>query len=121
MARRSKRVAARKSISKRGKAARKVGKHATAKKRNKLAKRTGKKLSTKTRHSPIVTKARKEKWSPTPAPEIPIETSIIDAMQELAPRVVVVSELEPTRNILPDPDEENRDHGLTADPERPAA
>jgi hypothetical protein len=120
MARRSKSVA-KKSRSKRGKAVRrKATKRAAAKKTNKLAKKMGKKLSKKVRHSPIA-KARKKKRSPTPTLETPIETSVIDVIQEPTPGVLVVSEIEATRIALPDSDEKSDEQSLTPGPERSAA
>ena len=122
MAKRSKRVAVRKSTAKRGKAVRKkAAKRAAAKKTNKLAKKTGKKLSTKARHSPIVTKARKKKRNPTPTLVTPVETTIIDSIPEPTPGVLVVSEIEATHITLPDSDEANHDQEFTPRLERPAA
>jgi hypothetical protein len=120
MARRSKSVA-KKSRSKRGKAVRrKATKRAAAKKTNKLAKKMGKKLSKKVSHSPIAN-ARKKKRGPTPTLETPIETSVIDVIQEPTPGVLVVSEIEATRVPLPDFDAKSDEQNLTPRPERSAA
>lgn len=123
MTRRSKSVA-KKSRLKRGKAVRgkavrrKAVKRAAAKKSNKLAKKMGKKLSKKVRP---ITKVRKKKPSPTPTLETPIETSVIDVIQEPTPGVLVGSEIEATRIALPDSDEKSDEQSLPPRPERSAA
>jgi hypothetical protein len=98
MAKAKKRVAARKKSLKRGKASAKSAgktraKHATPKKAKSKAERA--------RMSAAKPAARK-KPSPGTAerkrvPEMPVETTIIDVVEELAPGVVVVTEYESVR------------------------
>jgi hypothetical protein len=100
MAKAKKRVAARKKISKRGKASakparKKAAKHTTSKKaKSKVrAGRTTPKSAAKKKPSPK-TAARK---APRPAVEVPVEDTIIDVIEEPVPGTVVVTEYESVR------------------------
>jgi hypothetical protein len=118
MAKRKKRVAARKPTSNRGNARRKnlrkeAAKRPAPKKAEKSAKKTGRQLATKVRRGRVTAKtpARKKKQIPVPAREMPIETTIIDVIEEPAPGVMVITEFESVRVALPDSDEKNKDQG----------
>lgn len=123
MAKGKKRVAVRKTTSKRGNARRKTlrkkeaAKRAAPKKAKKSAKKMDKKLATKIRRGGITAKAPagKKKQSLTPAPKMPIETTvettIIDVIEEPAPGVMVITEFESVRVGLPNSNEKNNDQG----------
>jgi hypothetical protein len=110
MAKRKKRVAARKTSPKRGNARRKnLSKKAT----KRAAKKTGRQLATKVRRGGVAAKApaRKKKQGRAPVPEMPIETTIIDVIEEPAPGVLVITEFEAVSVALPDSNEKNKDQG----------
>jgi hypothetical protein len=116
MAKRKKPVAARKPSLKRGNARRKNlrnAKRPAPKKAKKSAKKTARQVATKVRRGGITAKApaRKKKQSLAPAPEMemPIETTIIDVIEEPAPGVMVITEFESIRVGLPDSNEKNKD------------
>jgi hypothetical protein len=118
MAKRKKPVAARKPSLKRGNARRKnlrnkAAKRPAPKKAKKSAKKTARQVATKVRRGGITAKApaRKKKQSLAPAPEmeIPIETTIIDVIEEPVPGVMVITEFESVRVGLPDSNEKNKD------------
>jgi len=105
MAKAKKRVAARKKSSKHGKASAKPA-------RKKAAKRTTpKKPKFKVRHpgmsatKPAAKKKRRLKSAAREAPrqvmELPVETTIIDVIEEPVPGVVVVTEYESVRTAIP--------------------
>jgi len=101
MAKAKKRVAARKASSKRGKAS-------ASPSRKKVAKRvTPKKVKSKVRRAtkPAAKKKRPAKTAVRKAPrqgaEVPVETTIIDVIEELVPGVLVVTEYESVRRAPP--------------------
>ena len=109
MAKRKKRAAARKTASKRGKALHNSApKRVAPKKAKKSVKKAAKKRKSEARGGVTVkAPARKRKQRPAPALEMPIETAIIDVIEEPAPGVMVISEFEAVRVALPDSDEAN--------------
>jgi hypothetical protein len=105
MAKAKKRIAARKKSSKRGKASAKLA-------RKKATKRaTSKKATSKVRRAgmsatkPAAKKKRPPKTAAREAPrqvaEVPVETTIIDVIEEPVPGVVVVTEYESVRTATP--------------------
>jgi hypothetical protein len=105
MAKAKKRVAARKKSSKRGKtsakpARKKAAKRATPKKAKSKVRRAG--ISTT---KPAAKKKRPPKTAAKKAPrqvaEVPVETTIIDVIEEPVPGVVVVTEYESVRTATP--------------------
>jgi hypothetical protein len=105
MAKATKRVAARKKNSKRGKtsaepARKKAAKSATPKKAKSKVRRAGisarKPAAKKTQ--PPKTAARK---APRHVVEVPVETTIIDVIEEPVPGVLVVTEYESVRTATP--------------------
>jgi hypothetical protein len=111
MAKAKKRVAAHKKSSKRGKASakparKKPAKRAAPKKAKSKVRRAGMsatKPAAKKKRPPR-TAARK---APTQVSEVPVETTIIDVIEEPVPGVVVVTEYESVRTATPiSPDDE---------------
>jgi hypothetical protein len=105
MAKAKRRAAARKKSSKRGKASvkptrKKAAKRATPKKAKSKVRRAGMsatKPAAKKRRPPK-TAARK---TPRQVAEVPVETTIIDVIEEPVPGVVVVTEYESVRTATP--------------------
>ena len=105
MAKAKKRVATRKKSSKRGKASakparKKAAKRATPKKAKSKVRRAGKSAT-----KPAAKKKRPPKTAARKAPrqvaEVPVETTIIDVIEEPVPGVVVVTEYESVRTVTP--------------------
>jgi hypothetical protein len=105
MAKAKKRVAARKMSSKRGKASakparKKPAKRATPKKSKSKVRRAGMSAA-----KPAAKKKRPRKTPAGKAPrqvaEVPVETTIIDVIEEPVPGVVVVTEYESVRTATP--------------------
>ena len=110
MAKAKKRVAARKKSSKRGKASakparKKVAKRAASKKSKSKVRRA--KMSAPKKTRPPTTATRK---APTQELEAPVQTTIIDPIEEPVPGVVIVTEYESVRTATPiSPDGESGD------------
>jgi hypothetical protein len=79
-------------------------KRPVAKKAKRSAKTAGKKL---TRNARPAARPRNKKGVPTPTPQV--ETEIVDVIEEPIPGVVSITEVESTRVIIPDSDEENKE------------
>ena len=110
MAKRKKRVTARKATTKRGKTPRKrVARLAAPKKAKRSVKKRSKKLTTKARRGRVNAKMASRKRKRRPAPAMPVEAAIVDVVEEPVPGVVVVSEFEAVRVAVPDSDEEDKD------------
>ena len=110
MAKRKKRVAARKATSKRGKTPRKrEARRAAPKKAKRSVKTTSKKLTTKGRRGRVNAKMASRKGKRRPAPAMPVEATIVGVVEEPLSGVVVVSEFEAVRVAVPDSDEEDKD------------
>ena len=116
MAKRTKRVAARKMKSRGGKARTKVlrkkaVKRAAPKKAKKAAKKTAKRPAPKARRGSVTMRqegARKQKKSLQPAAGV-VEGAIIDVIEERVPGVVSVTEFEAVSVAVPDSDDEDGD------------
>jgi hypothetical protein len=74
-------------------------KQVASKKVQRRAKKASKKRAPLARRGKAAakTRARSRRQIPAPAPELPIETTIIDVIEEAAPGVFVVSEFEEVR------------------------
>ena len=96
------------SASRRGKTRKVSGKRPTkrpvSKKAKKSSKAAGKKPVSRARPNTAKTRARKKTRASAPAPQV--ETEIVDVVEE-APGLVTITELETTRVIIPDSDEED--------------
>ena len=97
------------SASRRGKTRKVSGKRPTkrpvSKKAKKSSKAAGKKPVSRARPNTAKTRARKKKRASAPAPQV--ETEIVDVVEEPVPGLVTITELETTRVIIPDSDEED--------------
>ena len=106
MAKRKRRMG--QSASRRGKARKtpikRPAKRPVSKKAKRSAKKTGTRLVRKARPATAKARPRKRKRVPAPAPQV--ETEIVDLIEEPLPGVVTVTEIQSTRVILPDSDEE---------------
>jgi hypothetical protein len=111
MAKAKKRVAARRERSKRGKASAKPARKLTAKRA------TPKKVKAKVRRAGMSAKksAAKQKRLPATA-ELPVETTIIDAIEEPAGVVVAAAEHESVRTAASIPPGGETEHGETIGP-----
>ena len=105
MAKAKKRVATRKKSAKRGKASakparKKAAKRTTPKKAKSRIRRAGRNAP-----KPIAKKKQPSKIAARKAPrqvtEVPVETTIIDVIEEPVPGVVVVTEYESVRTAIP--------------------
>jgi len=106
MAKRKRRMG--QSASRRGKAlktsSKRPAKRPVSKKAKRSAKKAGTRLVRKARPATAKARPRKRKRVPAPAPQV--ETEIVDLIEEPLPGVVTVTEIQSTRVILPDSDEE---------------
>jgi hypothetical protein len=109
MAKAKKRVAARKKSSKRGKASakparKKTAKRATPKRAKSKVRRAGMsatKRAAKKKRPPKTVAKKSPRKAPRQVAEVPIETTIIDVIEEPVPGVVVVTEYESVRTGTP--------------------
>ncbi len=113
MAKRKKRVAARKIKSKGGKTRskalrKKATERAAPRRARKPVKKTAKKVATKARRVGAIGKKRvyEQKQILKPAAGT-VETTIVDVIEEPFPGIVTVTEFEAESIVLPDSDEEN--------------
>ena len=108
MAKRKRRMG--QSASRRGKArktsSKRPAKRPVSKKAKRSAKKAGTRLVRKARTASAKARPRKRKRVPSPAPAPQVETEIVDLIEEPLPGVVTVTEIQSTRVILPDSDEE---------------
>jgi hypothetical protein len=105
MAKAKKRVSTRKKSSKRGKASakpasKKAAKRATPKKAMSKIRRAGPSATKPTAKKKQLPKTAANK-APRQVAEVPVEATIIDAIEEPAPGVVVVTEYESVRTATP--------------------
>jgi hypothetical protein len=112
MAKQKRRAATRKAKRRKSKALhKKAATRAAPKKQKKSGRKIGKKRtpSARRRGAPVSGPARKKKRSPAPSLQIPIETTIVDVIEEPAPGVMVITEFEATRVAIPDSEAEDED------------